>query len=197
ALDRVERIRAAAVFLQSVQDLRGSTGAPHWVVIDEAHHLFPTDGGRAEEMRHFDWRGVCLVTHEPERLAPELLRTVGHPPSTSLGPVTRTLPLVGRDAIPGGELAAGEALDIALADGRPPAVRRFRVALRETEHKRHVEKYATGKLPAERAFRFRGPAGAVDLVANNLETFVMLVRGVDDVTWLHHLRNGDVSRWLA
>src|SRR5262249_60583990 len=44
ALDRVERIRAAAVFLQSVQDLRGSTGAPHWVVIDEAHHLFPTDG---------------------------------------------------------------------------------------------------------------------------------------------------------
>src|SRR4029077_4222694 len=53
-----------------------------------------------------------------------------------------------------------------------------------------------GKLPPERSFRFRGPTGAVDLVASNLETFTRLVRGVDDATWLHHLRNGDVARWL-
>ena len=57
-------------------------------------------------------------------------------------------------------------------------------------------KYATGKLPLERAFRFRGPTDALDLVAHNLETFTMLAKGVDDATWLHHLRRGDVSAWL-
>src|SRR5262249_3662973 len=145
ALDRAERIRAAARFLHAVQGLRGSTGAPHWVVMDEAHHLFPTGGGRAEETLGFEWRGICLVSHEPERLAPELLGTVGHVLSTSIGPVTRALPLLGRDAIPGGELAAREALDIALAVGRPPGVRRVPMALRETDHTRHVVKDSAAK----------------------------------------------------
>ena len=196
ALDRDERIHAAARFLHGVQGLRGSTGAPHWVVIDEAHHLFPPGGSRAEEMFDFEWRGVCLVTHEPGRVAPDVLRVVRHVFSTSIEAVTSTLPLVDPATIPAGELATGEALDIALVDSGPPAVQRFRVARRETDHKRHVRKYAAGKLPPERSFRFRGPTGAVDLVASNLETFTMLVRGVDDVTWLHHLRNGDVTRWL-
>jgi len=122
---------------------------------------------------------------------------VRHVFSTSIEAVTRTLALVDRAAIPGDELATGEALDIALVDGGgPPTVQRFRVARRETDHKRHVRKYAAGKLPPERSFRFRGPTGAVDLVASNLETFTMLVRGVDEATWLYHLRNGDVARWL-
>ena len=51
-------------------------------------------------------------------------------------------------------------LDVTLVGGGPPRVRRFRVARRETSHKRHVKKYATGKLPPERSFHFRGPAGA-------------------------------------
>jgi hypothetical protein len=59
-----------------------------------------------------------------------------------------------------------------------------------------VKKYATGRLPPERSFHFRGPDGALDLVAHNLETFTMLAKGVDEATWLHHLRNGDISRWL-
>jgi hypothetical protein len=106
------------------------------------------------------------------------------------------VPLLRPDDVPGGELEPGEALDIELVDGGPPRVRRFRVARRQTAHRRHVKKYATGRLPPERSFRFRGPAGALNLVAHNLETFTMLAKGVDDETWLHHLRNGDVSRWL-
>src|SRR5204863_44401 len=39
SLDRSERVRAAARFLHAVQRLRAETGAPHWVLIDEAHHL--------------------------------------------------------------------------------------------------------------------------------------------------------------
>jgi hypothetical protein len=196
ALNREEKIRAAARFLHAVQRLRAETGAPHWVIIDEAHHVFPPGGSPAQAMFDFEWRGVCLITNEPERVAPEVLGVVGHVLSTSAEAVTKTLPLVAPEEIPGGPLEAGEALDIPFTAGRPARVRRFRVARRETTHRRHVKKYATGRLPPERSFHFRGPNGALDLVAHNLETFTMLAKGVDDATWLHHLRNGDIARWL-
>ena len=98
--------------------------------------------------------------------------------------------------MPGGPLETGEALSISLTDGSAARVERFRVARRETSHKRHVRKYATGKLAPERWFHFRGPRGALDLVAQNLESFTMLAKGVDEETWMHHLRNGEITRWL-
>jgi hydroxymethylpyrimidine pyrophosphatase-like HAD family hydrolase len=197
ALDREEKVRATARFLLAVQRLRAETGAPHWLVVDEAHHLFPPGGSVAQTSFDFEWTGVCLITNEPQSVAPEVLAVAGHVLSTSIAAVTETLPLVPPDRLPGPSLEAGEALSLTLENGAVTAVERFRVARRETVHRRHVKKYATGRLPPERTFRFRGPEGSLDLVAHNLETFAMLARGVDDRTWLHHLRNGDVSRWLA
>jgi hydroxymethylpyrimidine pyrophosphatase-like HAD family hydrolase len=194
-LDREEKIRATARFLHAVQRLRTETGAPHWVIIDEAHHVFPPGGSPAQEMFDFEWTGVCLITNEPQLVAPEVLRVARHVFSTSLEAVSTVLPFLPGGDVPGGPLEPGEALDVTLED-EGVSVRRFRVARRETAHKRHVKKYATGRLPPERSFRFRGPEGALDLVAHNLETFTMLAKGVDEATWLHHLRNGDVARWL-
>jgi hypothetical protein len=196
ALTREEKVRATARFLHAVHRLRAETGAPHWVMIDEAHLLFPPGGSRSEAMFDFEWSGVCLVTNEPGEVAPEVVGVVGHVFSTSVETVTQTLPLLRPADVPGGPLEAGEALSIALREGRPDTVVRFRGARRSTSHQRHVKKYATGKLPPERAFHFRGARGALDLVAHNLETFTMLAKGVDEETWLHHLRSGDVSRWL-
>jgi hypothetical protein len=34
------------------------------------------------------------------------------------------------------------------------------------------------------------------LRVQNLSMFVQIADGVDDATWLHHLRAGDYSRWL-
>ena len=194
-LDREEKIRATARFLNAVQRLRAETGSPHWVIVDEAHHVFPPGGSPAQEMFDPTWQGVCLITNEPQRVAPEILGVTRHVFSTSLETVTETLPLVDRSRILGGPLETGEALSLT-RDAAETRVERFRVARRETTHKRHVKKYSTGKLPPDRAFHFRGPAGELDLVAHNLETFTMLARGVDAATWLHHLRNGDIVRWL-
>jgi len=196
SLDRSERVRAAARFLHAVQRLRAETGAPHWVLIDEAHHLFPRGGSVAEAMFDFEWRGVCLITSDPDQVAPSVLAVAERVLATSIAAVTERLPLLPRDAVPGGELDADEALDIARSAGAPLRVRRFRVAPRETTHRRHVRKYATGRLEPEHSFHFRGPDGRLNLVAHNLETFTMLAEGVDDATWLHHFRSGDVSRWL-
>ena len=47
------------------------------------------------------------------------------------------------------------------------------------------------------SFWFRGPKGALNLRAQSLPTFLQIGAGVDDETWLHHLRAGDFSRWFA
>jgi len=57
-------------------------------------------------------------------------------------------------------------------------------------------KYAEGRLPDERTFVFRGPRGKLHLRAYNLLTFLELAGGVDDATWLYHLKGGEYSKWI-
>ena len=134
-LDREEKIRATARFLHGVQRLRTQTGAPHWVLVDQAHHVFPPGRGQAGEGFDFEWSGVCLVTGEPESVAPEVLDVAGHVLSTSIEVVTERLRLLGRADVPGGvPLGTGEALSITLGDGAARRVERFRVAPRTTTH---------------------------------------------------------------
>jgi hypothetical protein len=42
----------------------------------------------------------------------------------------------------------------------------------------------------------RGPQGALNLRVQTLNLFLQLADGVDDATWLSHLRRGDDSRWF-
>jgi len=58
-------------------DLRRSGGRPHWIVIDEAHHLMPnapTAALRPEFQP--DTHGIFLITVEPEHVNLDLLRLV-------------------------------------------------------------------------------------------------------------------------
>jgi len=64
------------------------------------------------------------------------------------------------------------------------------------KQKRHVRKYAEGELGEDKSFYFRGPEGALNLRAQNLTMFLQLAAGVDDKTWLHHLRAGAYSKWF-
>jgi hypothetical protein len=163
-----------------VHGLRADTGSPHWLIIDEAHHLFPP--AAAHEVVELGETGVCLITNEPESVAPEVLGLARHVFSTSIEAVTETRPLVPRAAIPGGALETGEALSIPLHEGADRRVVRFRVARRETSHKRHVRKYATEQAPARallpfpRTARSAGPGGAKP------QTFTMLAKGVSTRT---------------
>jgi hypothetical protein len=77
-----------------------------------------------------------------------------------------------------------------------PAPFVFDVEPGRTERRRHVRKYAEGMLLPERSFYFRGPEHRLNLRAHNLILFLELADGVDDETWLFHLRGGDYSRWF-
>lgn len=69
----------------------------------------------------------------------------------------------------------------------------MRYAQLSTSHRR---KYAEGELPLDRSFYFRGPTAQLNLRAQNLILFRQVAEGVDDATWLYHLREGDYSRWM-
>ena len=54
-----------------------------------------------------------------------------------------------------------------------------------------------GELGEDKSFYFRGPDSALNLRAQNLALFLQIAEGIDDRTWLHHLRTGDYSKWLS
>ncbi len=78
----------------------------------------------------------------------------------------------------------------------PQAPFRVRIEPGHTERLRHARKYAEGELPPDRSFFFRGPEGKLNLRAHNLALFLELAQGVDEDTWMHHLRQRDYSQWL-
>jgi hypothetical protein len=51
-------------------------------------------------------------------------------------------------------------------------------------------------MDPEHRFYFRGPDRELNLAAQNLRIFMQLGEGVDDETWLYHLRNGDYAGWF-
>ena len=64
-----------------------------------------------------------------------------------------------------------------------------------SERIRHHRKYAQGNMH-HRSFYFRGPGNRHNLKAHNLAIFSQISDGIDEDTWLFHLRRGDYSRWF-
>jgi hydroxymethylpyrimidine pyrophosphatase-like HAD family hydrolase len=175
--------------------LRAHKGHPHWVVVDEAHHLLPRDGPELPLLP----TELVLVTVDPERLAPEVLRRVDVVVACGPSPA-ETLAAWARGAgvpAPGPEVPASGVLGEAVAwhrvPGRQPAP--VVVVRARSERLRHLRKYAEGDL-GPRSFVFRGGEGQGEATARNLVSFMELAVEVDEATWLHHLRRGDYSRWI-
>jgi hypothetical protein len=123
--------------------------------------------------------GTALaVGEDPNRRLADLARLTEHEPP--IAPIMDRLP-------------PGHALMWRTAE--PDAVE-IEAARPHNELRRHSRKYSEGNLGRERSFYFRGPEGKLNLKASNLMSFVDLADGVDDDTWLYHLRRGDYSGWL-
>ena len=60
---------------------------------------------------------------------------------------------------------------------------------------RHKQKYAAGDMGPD-SFYFRGPEGKLNLKANNLMIFIQMAEGVDDETWMYHLKDHHYSDWF-
>ena len=65
-----------------------------------------------------------------------------------------------------------------------------------TLDRQRLRKLTEGDVGEARSFYFRGPERKLKLRAQNLTWFLQLAEGVDDETWLYHLREGDYSTWF-
>jgi hypothetical protein len=178
-------------------ELRAAKGRPHWIILDEAHHLLPGSWQRDNSMLR-DLQGVLMITVHPEHVPQPLLAGIntfvvtGKEPAKAISAFAET---VGAESPRvDGDLPTGDYLIWRWANGEPPV--RFKVAAPRTERTRHHRKYAEGELEPDRSFYFRGPKGKLKLRAQNLVMFLQMADGVDDETWEYHLRCGDYSKWF-
>lgn len=182
-----------------LQELRTRTGRPHWIVIDETHHLVPAGWGPASLTLPQDIYGLLMITLEPEHMAAELLPLVdtliaiGQAPEKTIRNFAELLDTT-PPALQPVKLEKGEALVWQPHRDETPVWVRSQPP--SGQRRRHHRKYAEGELDPEWSFYFRGPEGKLKLRAQNLLVFLQLSDGVDDETWLYHLRGHEYSDWF-
>jgi HAD superfamily hydrolase (TIGR01484 family) len=191
--------------LPKLLTLRAETGRPHWVQVDEAHHLLPTALQTAAQQLPQELRGFSWLTVHPDMVAPPVLRTVGAVVAVgddAAGTLARFARAAGAEpprsdpkpAQVESEGGAGEGDAAYWRLGEAPV--RFVPVRARQQMLRHRRKYAQGELQPQDSFYFRGPDGRLNLRAQNLFLFLQIGDGVDDETWTHHLRRHDFSAWM-
>ena len=183
--------------LPALSELRSRTGRPHWLVIDEAHHMLPTSWQPAGELSVRP-HGCVYVTVHPGSVSESVvdsintLLVVGEHPGKTLEEFCKVAGhKCPRHAHPE-RLAPGHVLHWRTGAKQMMIVESQKC---KTERVRHSKKYVEGNL-GPLSFVFRGPEGRLKLKARNLMTFVLLADGVDDDTWEFHLRAGEYSQWF-
>jgi HAD superfamily hydrolase (TIGR01484 family) len=180
-----------------ILDLRAKSGHPHWLIVDEAHHVMPVDWQPTDIVLPQRLDGFLMVSVSPAIIARAAVKLVdsivvlGDKPREMLQEFAAAKemapPPLEVAKIPQGQAllwnAGGEAQLVVLEPTK-------------TDRRRHLRKYAEGSLGDDRAFWFRGPENKLKLRAQNLITFLDLADGVDEETWLHHWRKGEISDWL-
>ncbi len=186
--------------LPRLQEMRARTGRPHWLVVDEAHHLLPTTWHPSSVTLPQQLEGMVFITVHPESVARaivaavDLILAVGDAPDRTIRAFCQAVGQPPPPLAAGMQLEPREVLAWWRRTQQPPS--RVRCIPPRSERRRHSRKYAEGNLGPDRSFFFRGPAGKLNLRAQNLNLFLQLADGVDDETWMHHLRQGDYSEWF-
>jgi HAD superfamily hydrolase (TIGR01484 family) len=187
--------------LPSLQELHTRTGRPHWLVIDEAHHLLPVGSTSLASTLPKEFASLLLITVHPDHVSPVILDAINgviaigpHPQDVIAQFNAGSGGHLPQDLINGSAHSLGKVTAWMFGDGAQPQT--VVVEPGKIELKRHRRKYAAGELGEDKSFYFRGSQGKLNLRAQNLRTFIQLAEGIDDETWLYHLHEADYSRWF-
>lgn len=189
-----------ATLLTKLEEKKRRDGRPHWIVIDEAHHLLPASCAPASAEVDGQTASTLMITVHPEHVSPaalklvNILAVIGREPQKFAEEFARAAGIA-PPSITNANLNPGEA-SVWFRDSNE-VIKRMQSVAGKAERKRHRRKYAEGELEEERVFHFRGREGKLNLRANNLNTFLQLAAGIDDDTWRYHLERGDYSNWLS
>ncbi|PDQ23021.1 phosphoglycolate phosphatase [Mesorhizobium sanjuanii] len=193
-----ERPDFFADLLPGLGNFRYRTARPHFLVIDEAHHLLPKRRDDTRAVLSLELPGTILITVHPEAISTDALRLVTA--VIALGPKAKSViktfcQETGIEAPKQMSSPKGDRVLFWRPQGKKKPATIKAVEPRQSL-KRHSRKYAEGQLDEAGSFYFTGPDNAMNLRAHNLMIFVQMAEGIDDKTWEHHLRSGDYSEWF-
>ncbi|MBA2539305.1 MAG: HAD-IIB family hydrolase [Deltaproteobacteria bacterium] len=187
-----------ASLLPALLDQRSRTARPHWLIVDEVHHMLPASWEPGQDMAMRP-HGTIFITVHPKLVAKSVINSIdtliviGEHVDETVRELCETRNIDVPVLAATGKLPTGQALywqigspETQLVQTEPP----------KTERKRHVRKYAEGNLGKARSFYFKGPDGKLNLKAHNLQIFMLLAAGVDDETWEFHAKNHEYSAWI-
>jgi hydroxymethylpyrimidine pyrophosphatase-like HAD family hydrolase len=185
--------------LRAIMEYRSRFGRPHWYLIDEAHYPLPAKWDPIGELPLKDLRSVMYITAFINQLPATILQladlfvAIGDEPEKSLAQFCELLGEPAPDVAPPSDDREHRALAWWRGVSAPAWFKRLPP---KSEHQRHRHGYLEGDMDDEHRFYFRGPHRELNLPAQNLRMFMQLGQGVDDETWLHHLRAGDYEQWF-
>ncbi|GHO45728.1 HAD-IIB family hydrolase [Ktedonospora formicarum] len=186
--------------LPNIEELQLRLGHPHWLLFDEAHHLFPPNWNAAplEGIRRLC--STLFITSHSEHVSQEVLKgidtviCIGAEACSTLQAFQEAVGDEPLDLSDFGDLQGDEAI-VWFRTAHQKLLRMYPMPPKQERH-RHRRKYAEGSLGEDISFYFRGREGKLNLRAQNLTIFTQIAQGLDDETWLFHLHQGDYSRWF-
>jgi hydroxymethylpyrimidine pyrophosphatase-like HAD family hydrolase len=194
-----EQPEAFNELLRGLLKFRRKTGRPHWILIDEAHYPLPASWNQGEDISIEQLGGVMFITAFIDRLHPDVLHSLTGFLALSDNPenlIHSYCDLIGKTPCQLPPPSDGQQHQAAFwwcdKDG-PFWLKRIEP---KGEHLRHQSTYLEGEMDEDLRFYFRGPKNELNLGAQNLRMFLEMGKGVDDETWLYHLKRGDYSNWF-
>lgn len=202
-----EKLEYLRTTLPAMATLRGQTGFPHRIVVDEAHYFLHDPD--VLNLLDLEWNGYTLVTYRASRLHRAVLG------ANQAVIVTRESDPHEVDALRElcqscnvamsqeewqqllGGLRIGEAVALPITEEAEGIVRRVRLAPRLTPHVRHFAKYIDIPVSESRAFVFWSGSVPTGQRARTLRAFVDIVERLPLAALDGHLRRNDFSNWIA
>jgi HAD superfamily hydrolase (TIGR01484 family) len=126
-----------------LQELQARTGRPHWIILDEAHHLAPAEREPDGDTLPKELTGIMLITVQPDHLPQSLLASidtiiaVGENPEKAISTFCRARGLE-CPTVQANALESGTALFWSRSSEQDPVL--FTVALARTERVSHSRK---------------------------------------------------------
>lgn len=142
AVPEEDRHEFVEKLLVPLRGLRAATGRPHWVLVDEAHHLLPASVD-ADDSPATGAENTIYVTDDPMALAPGILASVdgiaacGENAAATLDAFAAAVAW-GRPALPSEHAHAGQALVWFRKSERPVALIEVAAVKTEPAHEKHV-----------------------------------------------------------
>jgi HAD superfamily hydrolase (TIGR01484 family) len=155
ALPVGDRPRFFAALLPELLRLRARASRPHFTIIEEAHQMLPSDWDEAGAWRPADRAGFMFITVHPDRLSRRALDYVNQVLVVGPAPTEAAAAFCRLRGIPGptGDIMLEAEQACALRAGES-SVRRVQVLPATATRRRHLRKYAEGKLGEDKSFIF-------------------------------------------